>query len=418
MACTYRILASPLHDDAAVTTITAGLRGRLAEVGGVEGSPDDDPAQPFLIVVATGGTEAAVLETVARRRAALADRAPGRTVDEPVTLIAHPWHNSLPAALEALARLHRDGARGRIVYVDPDRADDELALAVAEIAAVHCLHGTRLGLVGTPSGWLVASVPDGEAVRRRWGVELVPVPMDEVIAMHDPAGGTPVRWLGRAGHGDGRRGGHGRPPDDEVAAAAALHPTLTAVLERHGVDAVTVRCFDFLTDLHTSGCLALAQLNDEGIVAGCEGDVAAAVAMLWVRHLLDRPSWIANPAQVDPGADEVLLAHCTIAPSLVEDVDLHTHFESGIGVGIRGALPLGPVTLIRLGGGGLERCWLADGAVVGGGASQDLCRTQARVRLGPGKVQDLLDHPLGNHLVLVPGHHADRMSRWWRTVIG
>jgi len=203
-----------------------------------------------------------------------------------------------------------------------------------------------------------------------------------------------------------------------VAAATAVLPTLAGVLDRYRVDAVTVRCFDLLGALGTSGCLALADLNDGGVVAGCEGDVAAAVAMLWIRHLLDRPSWIANPAQVDPAADEVLLAHCTIAPSLVEDVELHTHFESGIGVGIRGTVPQGPVTLVRLGGEGLERRWLADGEVVGAGTSPELCRTQARVRLGAGRVQELLDDPLGNHLVLVVGHHAGRLDRWWRTTVG
>ena len=30
---------------------------------------------------------------------------------------------------------------------------------------------------------------------------------------------------------------------------------------------------------------------------------------------------------------------------------------------------------------------------------------------------ELLDAPLGNHLVLVPGHHAERLERWWRLVI-
>ena len=153
-------------------------------------------------------------------------------------------------------------------------------------------------------------------------------------------------------------------------------------------------------------------------MAGCEGDVAAAVAMLWIRHRLDSPSWIANPAQVDLEAGELVLAHCTIAPSLTEDLDLHTHFESGIGVGIRGTIPDGPVTLIRLGGTDLERRWLADADVIGSGDSADLCRTQVTLRLARDRLAELLDAPLGNHLVLVPGHHAERLDRWWRLVIG
>ena len=35
-------------------------------------------------------------------------------------------------------------------------------------------------------------------------------------------------------------------------------------------------------------------------------------------------------------AGELLLAHCTVAPSMFDDVELHTHFESGLGIGIRG----------------------------------------------------------------------------------
>ena len=398
---TYQELASPLHDAATVTAITEPVRARLDGLGGRPGTPDTDLTAPFLLVVATGGTEQAVLEAARRRTWACPH--------EPVVLVAHPRHNSLPAALEALARLHQDGLRGRIAYV-ADEGGAEPAEAVADLMALHRLHRTRLGQVGEPSDWLAASVPDPAAVLRRWGVTMVPVPMADVLADHatHPAGEIPVRW---------RNHGHG-PAETEVAAAEALEPTLTAVLDRHHVDAITVRCFDFLGELHTSGCLALADLNDRGVVAGCEGDVAAAVAMLWIRHRLDSPSWIANPAQVDLEAGELVLAHCTIAPSLTEGLDLHTHFESGIGVGIHGTIPDGPVTLVRLGGTDLDRRWLADADVIGSGDSADLCRTQATLRLARDRLAKLLDAPLGNHLVLVPGHHAERLDRWWRLVIG
>jgi L-fucose isomerase-like protein len=51
-----------------------------------------------------------------------------------------------------------------------------------------------------------------------------------------------------------------------------------------------------LESLDTAGCVALATLNDAGTVAGCEGDVASAVAMLLVRALFDQARWMANPA--------------------------------------------------------------------------------------------------------------------------
>jgi hypothetical protein len=44
---------------------------------------------------------------------------------------------------------------------------------------------------------------------------------------------------------------------------------------------------------------------------------------------------------------------------------------------------------------------------------ENLCRTQVEIRLtNGGTVADLLRAPLGNHLVLVLGHHLDRLRRW------
>lgn len=399
----YTVVASPLHDADAVDRLTAPVRATLESLGGSPSAhPAADPAIPHVVLVATGGTEAAALDVAARRRAAVPW--------EPVVLVAHALHNSLPASLETLARLHRDGIAGRIVQVGAPGAgqhDAAVGAAVADLAALHAIRRVRLGLVGTPSEWLVASVPDRAALRARWGIELVDVAIGDTIDRYRArpvAGGEPVavRFSG---------GGVMAPA---TLAAAALHPALVEAAEAAGVDAVAVRCFDFLTELGTSGCIALAELNDAGVVAGCEGDVAATVSMLLARHVLGAASWVANPATIDTDADRILLAHCTVAPSMVDGVELHTHFESGIGVGLRGTFRPGPVTLLRVGGSALERHWFAEGEVVAAGAAPDLCRTQATIQVLDRPVSELLDDPLGNHLVLVAGHHRERLERWWR----
>lgn len=390
----YTVVASPLHDPASIEHVLDPVRAMLESLGG---APDVvlDRGVPHVIVVATGGTERAVLDVAARRRTACPW--------EPVVLIAHPLHNSLPAALEALARLRRDGIPGRVVQTtDPG----EPARSIADLRAIHRLHGARLGLVGEPSDWLVASVPDRTALQERWGIELVDIDIADTIRHHRgaddvEAGAVAVRFTPR-----------GEPSADTVT-AAALHPTLVHTIERQHVDAIAVRCFDFITDLSTSGCIALAELNDTGVVAGCEGDVASTVAMMLIRELLDQPSWIANPARIDVDRHELLLAHCTVAPSMVDDIELHTHFESGLGIGIRGTFAGGPITLLRLGGDRLERHWSGQGEIVSSGDSPDLCRTQALLRVDEGDLARLLDDPLGNHLVMVRGHHRARIERWW-----
>ncbi|MEM9748976.1 MAG: hypothetical protein AAF945_19955, partial [Actinomycetota bacterium] len=326
---TFQSVASPLHDERSLDALTRPVRSVLGELGGVE-SPARDPETPHVVVVATGGTEHAVLDVVDRR-----PTDPAVRPDAPTLLVAHPHHNSLPAALEALAALRQRGRRGRIVVADGDTTADELRAAIEDLAAWHRFHAIRLGVVGTPSDWLVASTPDATTVARRWGPELVDVAIPRATSAFDE---VPIELGRRVVDALGGSASLTLPRPDHVERAGRLDPALRSVMEQDDLDAITVRCFDLLGTIETSGCVALAQLNDDGIVAGCEGDVPAALAMLWVRVLLDRPSWIANPASIRAASREVVLAHCTIAPSMVDDIELTTHFESGIGVGIHGRL--------------------------------------------------------------------------------
>ncbi len=403
----YSVVASTLHDAQAVASLTAPMRALLDDLGGVAGI--DSSTGAHLFVVATGGTERLLLDAIAERQVIN----PG----EPTVLVAHRAHNSLPASLETLAAIQQSGASGRIVSltnrVDADRAI--LDEAIGDLEAIVAMHAARLGVVGGPSSWLVASSPDPGVVRRRWGPEVVTVEPTRMIELTR----TPVTPTGVLAERFTKVADPVRSTVDRrsVDDAMGVRSALLDVLDDHDLDAVTVRCFDLLGDPGTSGCLALASLNDDGIVAGCEGDVPSAIAMLWVRHLLRQPTWMANPATLDVDRNELLLAHCTVAPSMVESFALDTHFESGKGVGISGHFAEQPVTLIRLGGADLDECWIAEGDIVATGDDTDLCRTQVTVALSSGHVGDLLTHPLGNHIVLAAGHHERRLRSWWRLAI-
>lgn len=410
----FGIVASPLHDEAAVEDIIAPIRALACDLGGRPVDDEADVEVPQLVVIATGGTERAILDLVARRRIGGADM--------PAVLVAHRSHNSLPAALEALAALQQSHRRGRIVYLtgDPEADRQELDEAVTDLEAVARLRTARLGLVGGASSWLVASSPEPDVVRHRWGptVEVVdPARMIELTRTPVvPTGRLADRFVEGADPSSSQRS-HAPVGRAAVDAAASVAGALDDVVEGGGFDAVSVRCFDLLRDPGTSGCLALAELNDDGIVAGCEGDLPSTLGMLWARHLLGQASWMANPSRLDRRRNELVLAHCTVAPSLTEGYSLATHFESGIGVGISGRFPEQPVTLLRIGGRDLEQCWIAEGEIVEQGDEPDLCRTQVTVVLSDGSVDDLLEHPLGNHLVMVAGGHADRLRRWWQLAI-
>ncbi|MCD6344467.1 MAG: hypothetical protein J7M17_02520 [Anaerolineae bacterium] len=196
-----------------------------------------------------------------------------------------------------------------------------------------------------------------------------------------------------------------------------VYLALKQVVKTHALSALTLRCFDLVLRLKTTGCLALAQLNDEGLIAGCEGDLVSAVGMLWAARLLDSRPWMANPARLDEVRNTLWLAHCTVPRRLTQSYRLRSHFESGLGVGIQGTLPTGSVTLLRIGGKEMEQLWLAEGEILRAGDAADLCRTQVEIRLSAGHITELRCAPLGNHLVLIAGHHAQQLAAWWEMMV-
>jgi L-fucose isomerase-like protein len=364
---------------------------------------------PLLFFVVTGGTEQKILRLRERRKIV----AP----KEPVFLLAHPGNNSLPAALEVLARLRQDGDSGRIFCLrgpEDTSGFQQLTEGAGDLMALHALQQARIGQVGAPSDWLVASSPDPEIVHKIWGPEVVPIDLAELKGsmetVPDEAIKPPFDSL------VSKATGVMEPSPTELENAVRVYLAMKQLVDKHKLNSITLRCF--VGQLKTSGCFALAQLNDQGIIAGCEGDLVSTVAMLWIFGLLGRISWMANPARIDVENSTLWLAHCTVPRSMVEQYRLRSHFESGLGVGIQGRLPAGPVTLLRIGGKAMEQIWLAEGEIIQTGETENLCRTQAKVRLtGGGHAGDLLRAPLGNHLVLVPGHHAARLRVWWETMI-
>lgn len=399
---------STLLDEERIEAITGDYLRAIRELGGNPrpASSAAEKAVPVFLLVATGGSERAILDWWAEHG--------GATPGGRLRLIAHPGNNSLPAALEVLARLQQDGTPGRIFHLrgaDDPSGLEEIADAVRDHEVRRTLERARIGVVGEPSDWLVASTPDAATVKNLWGPTLVPLDMEEVVAGRRAVPDADAEALAddlAAGAVEVRE-----PTPSDRLDVAWICLALERLVADHRLDALTVRCFDLVLDQKTTGCFALARLLDDGVVAGCEGDVVSTVGMLWARELLGSTPWMANPAQLDPEKNTLWLAHCTVPRSLVSSYGLRSHFESGLGVGIQGVLPSGPVTLLRIGGRGMDRVWLAEGEILRSGNAENLCRTQVEIRLtGGGRVTDLLRAPLGNHLVLIFGHHLERLKGW------
>lgn len=393
----YMPMTSKLHDQRSLSVLLAGHEKALGRIGGHrrDGTVADGEEVTFYFVQ-TGGVEG---EVIRRYRSRAQQGKPGLAL-----LIAHPLHNSLPASMEILAQVRQEGGTGRIYLLRA--ADDTSTLSEIQQTAL-CLEANRklaedrLGLVGESSDWLVASSQRPETVNARFGMRVVPIAVDELRAhiarQPAPANGPEFAVWDRSAGTEG-------VTREVFAQAVAVSRGLEELVRIHRLSAVTLRCFDLVTQDGTTGCLALSRLADAGISAGCEGDIPSVVMLRWLHHLTGQAGWMANPSDLNVRKGELLMAHCTVPLGLVGEHRLKTHFESGLGIGIDGTFPPGPVTLLRLGGAELDRWWGAEGTLYESRHEGELCRTQVRVRISPAAAGELLEAPLGNHLVLVPGH--------------
>lgn len=391
-------LASSLQSTEQVASLVAKFDALLAARGiACRMLSTDAVVAPDLLLILTGGTERLALDVIPRMR-------------PPYFLLAHPDQNSLPAALEILGRLQQLGEKGR-VFLLSDRAvpDATLGFLPAILTARRSLASARIARVGEPSDWLVASRPDTSQVTTTWGPTVVDIPMAEVLEAMDAVPHEDV--VREAAEITGGATACVEPTPADIEAASRVSVAMRRVIQRHRVDACTVRCFDLLSDRRTTGCLALSGLLDEDVVAGCEGDVPATLTMMWARALAGAYGFMANPQDLDPPTRTVWLAHCTVARRLTSSYALRSHFESSIGVGIQGRLDPGDATVLRIGGSDLRQLFAENGTIEANEDSPVRCRTQVRVRLD-GSVEALLSRPSGNHHILIRGQHADRFRAY------
>jgi L-fucose isomerase-like protein len=334
--------------------------------------------QPDIILFMSGGSE----------RKAISMMQPGH----PVLLLSIEGNNAYAAATEVMAWAVNNNQYA--VLADATEAGESGLIEkwCKTVRVWNNLLGQKAGLVGSVSEWLVASDVPAEIFQNLFGVTLKVIPWNTLqdYSTYKPDAALLTRF--------------NRDNPAGLIEAARVLTLLRRLVEKNDLNAIAVECFSLVQQRKVTACLALAQLNNEGMVAACEGDLASMAGMMLLKAATGSVPWMANTTATIN--NRLLLSHCTIAYDLVSDIKLATHFETDFSLAVNGIIDAYDVTVFRLSD-TLDRAFIAEGKVMGHPDFTNACRTQVEIELSPQSLVLLRTKPLGNHLLMVSGNYSE-----------
>ncbi len=344
-----------------------------------------------LLYVASGGSEGFFLEVFEQLKA------------RHCYILTSGESNSLAASMEILSYLNKHGGSGEILHGDIGEVAAQIRALRNAHRALAALRGKNLGCIGEPSDWLIASGYSPEAMKQKLGLGFVSIPMEELLAEIAKKSYVPNDYTALFLTQDFDK--------SEVEKALYVYGAFQRLVEKYALCGVSVRCFDLLDTVYTTGCLGLSILNSLGVYGGCEGDVPALLSMAVLGSLTGEPLFMCNPSRFDTKNGYGIFAHCTIPVTMLKDFCLNTHFESGIGAAVQGRFEEGPCTIFKCEG-DLSRFHAQEGEIRDVPFSDMLCRTQVKVCLDD--FSYFLTKPINNHHILCRGKHAADVEAFFR----
>lgn len=378
-------LVSSLHNQNKINENTQKLLSELMNISDIDfniTSIDDlyDCDLP-LILIQSGGSEGLFLENISKLKG-------------PFYLLTYGNNNSLAASLEILSYLKDNNLDGEVLH----GSNEYIITRINELTKTTVKY--RFGVIGKPSDWLIASNVNYENAKRLHNIEIIDIPIDKVCDYYFKS----INDYNLEFNYDSK----------EIDKALKIHQALQKIKEEYNLNGLTVRCFDLLGRLKTTSCLSLSLLNQEGIVATCEGDIPTMISMHLLNKITNQVGFQANPSRIDVESKKMILAHCTLPLNMVDNYNLDTHFESGIGVAIKGYLKEEKITIFKLSR-NLKDFYVTTGKIVRNLEESNLCRTQIEVQIDE-DIQYFLNRPYGNHHVVIYGDYKKEIIDYMKNI--
>jgi len=260
--------------------------------------------------------------------------------------------NSLCGVHLLASLLKRQHRSYHYVHVHPEKDVTELVRYLRAFTVARKLRQMRVGLIGSHTPGFDAMAVDARSLKEKIGPEVVYIGLDEVFSGAGKVAASRREELKEQIRGQFDNAGE--LPPEKLDKFADTYASVEQQAREKRVESVSVRCWpEFIENYGQAACCTVSKLTDDGIVAGCEGDVLGTVTSSIMREFAGgSPPFLADLVHADYDTNEATLWHCGAAPfSLVapgEKVLLGEEFGIG-GLNVEFPLKSGEVTIARLG---------------------------------------------------------------------
>ena len=291
------------------------------------------------------------------------------------------------------------------------KLENETVIHQAVVYATACamrkrLKGARIGVVGRRTEGMTPTAVDEVEMLRLFGVQLVHFDFDELLAM---ANKVPDQAAEKAWQDISAKASEVTSnPRHGLATMKNYLATRQLIEERH-FQAVTIGSYP---RCQGTMCLPIALLNDEGLPAGCEGDINSTLSMLLLSYLSNAPIHFGEMLELNPADNTIVTSHCGAgAPSLADSVGftLCPVRLANDGVCIRYPARTGPVTYVNLvGRKGNYRLCAFEGDAVTTGMVFEGNPLKFKLKTDIGTIfQQTAEKGFGHHWMTAYGHFGE-----------
>ncbi|UCE50887.1 MAG: hypothetical protein JSV31_16620 [Desulfobacterales bacterium] len=310
----------------------------------------------------------------------------------------------------ALYAVGEERHQHRNLFVALDYEDILNTLKVLKVKQL--LAQTRIVLFGSPPTWHLRwyGFPDLEAIRRKTGLQFIPVELRELIDVVQKIDAVEASSLADTWMNDARQ--VVEPSSKHLQQSAAAYLAMAQILKRKGAQAMAINCLEITQSQKFSGqiinpCMGMSFLRDEGIPSGCEMDIAGLLTMILLSNLSHRPAFLGNIVHADPENNVIRLSHC-ILPTRMSGFDKDPlpytlrDYHGLTGVTSFTEIPTGVEVTLARAQRNLERIVALCGKVV---ACEDttFCRNTVTIQIQ--NTRKFIQQVEGNHHVMVLGNH-------------